>query len=254
LELPAPKVLARAFVLPFFAASGIESYRNSGGILRRLAGSPADPLPVPLAVLADEVRAAVSLLPARPGASRPYSDLRIFVADGTAPAVSDYLTRAVRAARPLLPAWRPARSSVDRPPAKTPSERQRDCRTRRRDAALETAEKAVQLWIADAAPGTVISAPLLFEECQEVIDSWLTWFREDGAQEYAEAAADDPTIPAEPVAPGTRTFYAAADRLIGPRVRGTGNIRFYRLSAVAADLADRIAKLADSVVEERNAA
>ncbi|MER7440459.1 hypothetical protein [Micromonospora avicenniae] len=235
-EIPAPRVLARVFAGPVLA-DGHDLYADGGAILRRRAGEARDPGPEDFGVLADELRAALDVLPDRGDAGRPYVDLRKYLLDGDQAELTGYLRETVRAVRVAAPRWRPKVERRERPAPLTATERQRVSRERRRAAEVESAHVWLVIWQADAAPGERIAAPDLYDQAAADIAGWVADYQDD-PEAWAEDA-EDGDYPEVPAVPGPRTFYAVADAALGGRRVGTGNVRYYVASAIAAAIHDQ---------------
>ncbi|MFE9206168.1 hypothetical protein [Micromonospora sp. NPDC007230] len=250
-EIPSPRVLARVFAGPVLA-DGCDLFASGGGILRRRDGDARDPGPEDFHVLAEEVRAALDVLPDRPDAGRPYTDLRVYLLDGDQADVTAYLRETVRAVRVAAPRWRPRaeRRDRERPSPLTPTERQRVSRERRQAAEVESSRVWLSLWREEVTPGTRVAALALYVEAAEGIGAWVAEYEED-RDDWAEFNAEE-GYPAVPAVPGPRTFYGVADAVLGDRRAGTGNVRYYLAPAVAAELLDRAEDMHDR--EGRNAA
>ncbi|GAA1795603.1 DUF2390 domain-containing protein [Planosporangium flavigriseum] len=248
-ELPSPRVLARVYALPILSADA-EVYARDLVIVRRQAGTAAEPQVTPSAILVDELRASLEALPDRDDAGRPYRDLRIYLRDGDPVAVATYLYDTVKAARIAAPKWRPRVERQEREAPKTPTERQQESRPRLRAREIASAECFLQLWQEDADPGDRIEAPELYEEAAEEIGQWV----KDAKQKPVPYAKDVERygLPDKPRCPGPRTFYEVADKKLGPRVRGAQGVRVYVVSSIAADLIARTEHMNDQ--EEKRAA
>ncbi|MFY1597441.1 hypothetical protein [Micromonospora sp. WMMD737] len=241
-ELPAPRVLARVFAAPTLAA-GHDLFASGSAILRRRAGETRDPCPEAFDVLADELRAALEVLPVRPDAGRPYTDLQKYLLDGDPGEVAGYLCDAIRAVRVAAPRWRPRIERRERPAQRSAAERQRASRAGRRGAETESSRVWLATWREETEPGTRVAAPALYDRAAADIGEWVETYRDDPAG-WAECEAED-GFPAVPAVPGPRTFYAVADDALGGRQRGTGNARVYTVPATAAELIDRVQSMSD---------
>ncbi|MEU8253239.1 hypothetical protein AB0C06_03085 [Micromonospora inaquosa] len=233
IEIPAPRVLARVFAGPVLA-DGHDLYADGGAILRRRAGETRDPGREDFAVLADELRAALDVLPDREDAGRPYADLRKYLLDGDQAELAGYLRDTVRAVRIAAPRWRPRIERRDRPAPLTATERQRVSRDRRRAAEVQSSRVWLSIWREDADPGERVAAAELHSQAAADVGEWVETYAED-PESWAECEAEEgfPTVPA---VPGPRTFYAVADDALNGRRVGTGNVRYYLAPAVAAEL------------------
>lgn len=215
LEAPAPALLADVFAGPYFRAE-LDLFRSSAAILIRPKGSTDRPTPVPLADLVGALRRALLALPDRTDAGRPYTDARILVRDGEPGTVDEYLASTVRAVRRTANVYKaPARPRTSRDrPARTGTERSRECRDRAR--AAETAsvrwwlEHYITGWDGDLeppAPGTAVPAAALLADCLSSLDE---------SADLAEPVAGDGTVAR---VPRRRVFYDVADDVLGPRQR-----------------------------------
>ncbi|MGV9762409.1 hypothetical protein [Micromonospora tulbaghiae] len=213
-------------------AAGCDLYASGGAILRRRAGDDRDPGPEAFDVLAEELRAALDVLPDREDAGRPYTDVRSFLREGDPVDVRAYLLDTVRAVRIAAPRWRPRVEPRDRAPL-TATERQRVSRERRRAAEVDSARVWVGIWHADADPGERVAAADLYAEAAADIAGWVADYQAD-PEAWAEDAEDG--FPEVPAVPGPRTFYAVADAALGGRRTGTGNVRLYVVPATAAEI------------------
>ncbi|MFE9956178.1 hypothetical protein [Micromonospora sp. NPDC005299] len=242
LELPAPRILARAWALPTLAAAA-DVYASGAAILRRSSGATGDPRPADFRRLADELRAELAALPDRDDAGRPYTDLLLYVRHGEPSQIAGYLLEVVNAARIAAPRWRPPAVRKERTgPPPTATERQRIARDRRKAREVESAEHWLRLWLADAAPGRY-DARELHAQAVDALGEFVEWY-EDDPDGWAEEAADDGS-PAVPVVPGVKAFYAVADRLVGPRSRTAAGYAYtVPKPAVIAEVTDRVARLA----------
>ncbi|GHJ57340.1 hypothetical protein Nm8I071_66470 [Nonomuraea sp. TT08I-71] len=239
-EIPSPRVLARVFAGPVLA-TGCDLFKSGGAILRRPAGDPRDPGPEAFDVLAEEVRAALDVLPDRPDAGRPYTDLRVYLLDGDPVDVRAYLLDAVRAVRASAPRWRPRVERHERPAPRSAADRQRSSRAARRAAEVDSARVWLSTWREDVGPGTRIPAPELYDQAAADVGEWVETYQDD-PDGWAECEAED-GFPAVPAVPGPRTFYAVADDVLGGRRTGTGNVRLYVVPATAAEIHDQAADM-----------
>ncbi|MEV4478764.1 hypothetical protein [Micromonospora coxensis] len=234
-EIPAPRVLARVFAGPTLAA-GHDLYADGGAIVRRRAGETRDPGPENFAVLADELRAALDVLPDRVDAGRPYVDLRKYLLDGDPRELAAYLLDTLRAVRVAAPRWRPKVERRERSAPLTATERQRVSRERRRAAEVESARVWLSTWREDADPGERVTATELYAQAAADIGDWVETYQDD-PESWTECEAEE-GFPAVPAVPGPRTFYAVADDALNGRRIGTGNVRYYLAPAIAAELHD----------------
>lgn len=219
LEAPSARRLAEVYAFPALATS-YELHRSGAALLARVPGDDAEPTAVPLAALAERVRAAVAALPDDPAAGRPYRDARHLAAEAAEDTAAAYFVAVARAVVRLAPPWRPPAASADRGPAMTAAQRKALSRDRERAAELASVREWLDLWLEEdaPAPGSRVCAAELFETCLEA----LTDLAEDG-----ELLADEET-PIRP--PRRRAFYAAADELLGPRRRhGRADVLVYTL-------------------------
>ncbi|MCG5450812.1 hypothetical protein [Micromonospora hortensis] len=217
-------------------ADGHDLYADGGAILRRRAGETRDPGPEDFAVLAEELRAALDVLPDRDDAGRPYVDLRKYLDDGDPRELAAYIRETVRAVRIAAQRWRPRVERRDRPAPLTATERQRVSRDRRRAAEVESSRAWLVIWREEAEPGERITAPDLYGQAAADVAGWVADYEAD-PEAWAEDA-EDGDYPANPAVPGPRTFYRVADAALGGRRTGTRNVRYYLAPAVAAELYD----------------
>ncbi|MGC4778820.1 hypothetical protein [Micromonospora chalcea] len=206
-EVPSPRVLARVFAGPVLAA-GCDLYASGAAILRRPAGDTRDPGAEDYHVLVEEVRAALDVLPDRPDAGRPYTDLRVYLLDGEPAEVRAYLLDVVRAVRVSAPRWRPRVEREERSAPLSATQRQRLSRERRRAAEAESSRVWLAEWAEEADPGSRVAAAGLYRRAADDIAGWVETYRED-PESWAECEAED-GFPDVPAVPGPRTFYAVA--------------------------------------------
>ncbi|QCU77261.1 hypothetical protein E7744_02780 [Citricoccus sp. SGAir0253] len=227
LETPSAKRLAEVYALPYLTGDR-ELYREGSAILARAKGSTAAPTPVPLAGLADEIRASLASLPeVRPTeAGDRYHDARLLVLHGDAGTVGAYVEAVVRAVRVRLPTYRPPRPAAERGPALTPSEYVK----RSRDKAARIEADSIRAWLAEwreyddaPAPGDAVNAADLFARAvDEINDNRDFGDKTPQGDEYR--------------VPRRRVFYAVADEILGPRRRvGKARTAVYTMPARPAE-------------------
>ncbi|SFF52971.1 hypothetical protein [Blastococcus tunisiensis] len=226
-ELPGPRVLADVVRPALIAARPL--FRDGGAIVTT---DGQDVRPIADDALSGELRQAIAALPDRDDAGRPYTDLRLFVAEAEPDTVAAYLADVVRHVRAGLRPYREVKPVAERAPAMTPAERQRTRRERIRAAQVAASEDWVRAWLEDddVAPGAYAAADL-YEVAVGAIEDWI----ED----------DD-----EVAVPGRKTFYAVADRLIGRRrvIDGTAH---YRKEAAMDQVYEDVVERAAQIVAER---
>lgn len=227
LELPGPRALARVFVLPLLGA-GWDLSAAAGVLYGVKRDSTAAPAALNPDALAEEVLAALAALPPRPDASRPYLDLQLAAAHADPAELRLYVGKALQAARRQVPARRPPRQP--RPAPKPVSARVAHFRQRARAAELASAEWWLRRHLAQHSAGERVAAPILWASCRDDLTTlaqgdasdpevWAEYVEEDGA-------------PAHLRVPGRQTFYAEADRLLGPRHAGHRKTPTYTLPEV----------------------
>lgn len=212
LELPSPVVLAETLIRPKLCERN-DLYRTPDGVVQRPRGSQQDPTPVSSAALRDTVVELLRELPEIENAGRPYQDLRVLVAEGSASSLLQYAaeTAAALRRRDVSPNWAPPSHPRERRTARTSAERMTTYRAR--CAHLERASAASWLEAAledpyDPLP-EVITAASLYDMAVTGIKSYM---------EDELVLEDEPGEPPMRI-PGPRQFYATADRLLGPRKR-----------------------------------
>jgi hypothetical protein len=276
-EIPGPRVLALTYAGPLLAEEA-DLFRSGDALLERPRGTDAAPEIVPLADVRRRLWDALAALPARTDAGRPYDDLRRFVEAARPDTIGAYLDDVLGSLRASLPVYK-VRASAPAPrgPAKTVGERKAAQRRRDREAEEQTAEWALRRWYAslhdpdalvdDRPPvgerlkiGDVYDALLPgMQEAEETHEEEVAWkphtTAADRREEWVEFAEAE-GYPLTPKAPGPRTFYAVADRLLGAPKRLHGH-RVYTIphtlketprmdtsDALAEEILDRVARFA----------
>lgn len=208
LEWPGSRVLADVYVRPYLCETR-EVYRSGGALLVRPLESEDAPTVVDVADLVAELRAQLGALPEHPEAGRPYRDLRLLVDQARRATLDEYLRDVVLQLRRRAPVWRPSAEhvTVERPPAQTAAQRVAAHRERRTAAERASAAEFLAVYLEDAVPGERVIASDLYARAAEAIEDW-----------------DEDELPA----PGSRTFYAVADEILGARTHSHG-ARFYTI-------------------------
>lgn len=245
LELPGPRALARTF-------DRADLHKGPAGILYRYDAAEEAATRLDLDALVDDVLAALIALPARPGASQAYADLRLALAHAEAAEVRLYIGKCVRALRTLVPEYRPPRAPRPEPTEehKRDAARLRVKHFREKAAAEERASSEWWLRVRHGThtPGTRVAAPVLWSAARADLSDLL-----DGtASEFWEDECTDDTAPERLRVPGRQTFYGEADRLYGKRTVGHRKTHHYTLpevllpdrDAFSEAILDRVARLA----------
>lgn len=229
IEAPSPKRLAEVFVLPLLRAKR-DVFRDGKALKARPKGSDAEPTALDLGEFAAKLRRKLAALPelGTADAGRPYGDVRLFVSEGNADRVEDYLAAVVRAAVTQSPRWRPPAPKTERAPAR--SRAVRLAAQREREKAVEEAVARDWLtgyltgWDGDEeapAPGDRVGAVELYAAAEDYVEEFID----------AEIEFDDGTpyrVPRKSV------FYRIADELLGERERASGGY-FYTIPAPETD-------------------
>lgn len=218
LEIPGPGLLAEIYALPWLR-SRATAYRSGSAILTRPLESDEEPRTIHQGRLSEELLGALQRLPQAPSAGRPYKDLRLFLTEASAAAVSAYLVETVAHLRRLLPAYSPRAEKAPRAPAKSAAERSAEHRARQRADEDASAREWLTAYLEDATPGERVVAEKLFQDCAEITELYV-----DGEEEREDGGSYR--------VPRQRVFYAVADELLGPRRRGAhGSARVYVIPA-----------------------
>lgn len=146
--LPGPDYLAALLTLP-----GVDAYRVGAGLLARPQGSDEEPEALDLPALATGLRAALAALPERADAGEAYADVRLAASTPSA-LFGAYVLDVVRAYVRSLPALpKRAKHPQERRSAKTPEERLRAHRVRKREEVRASASWALATFLADEEDG-----------------------------------------------------------------------------------------------------
>lgn len=226
-DLPAPSILARTYVGPYFANRHREVYQAARGsaFLTRPEGHAGEPRAAHIPDLITEIRRDLAALPEARDAGDPYNHLRTFAQSASNALFAEYATAALRAFRQDAPMWRS--TPKERAPRATPipeQERLRAYRARRDSIARREAAQWLHDMIEEGElkPGERVAAREVWTRAREVFEDWSGMCDDDGTPVYT---------------PGRTVFYAVADEVLGPRrtVRGS---KFYVVRANVTDRAD----------------
>ncbi|MDN4476621.1 hypothetical protein QQX09_12210 [Demequina sp. SYSU T00192] len=218
LTVPAPALLAEHFVVPWLAEAGVEAFRPERGsaFLTRPIGSTSEPTARDQIALAADLRAALAALPEAPLRSRrpaladdPYSDVRLFAANGRERHVREYLADVLRVVRRDAPLWRaPRPEKAPRCPAKAPGEHAATHRALYRALEIEISLQWLARYIEKhAEPGQRIRTSELWTQAQEDFDGMK-----------ARAALTGSAF----TAPGRNRFLKVAALVFGPARKVNG--------------------------------
>ncbi|MGW7662287.1 hypothetical protein [Streptomyces sp. NPDC054756] len=162
------------------------------------------------------------------------------------------------AIRVIVPRWKLPKAPKAPTKQLTHTERNGDYRARKTTEERDTSAKWLQLTIDDPdqhQPGTRVPAATLYAEAKDAITDWVDDFEDDRAS-WREDAEDD-GVPMRPRVPGSKTFYAVADDMLGPGRRVQG-VRMYvmpeaplNLTALDRALIDRTAEILADRIESR---
>jgi hypothetical protein len=209
-DLPDP---ARLAAMLGRAEDGLSLYRRGSALLARPSDSEdADPEPVDLDALVEDLRALLGALPPRRDSAQPYRDLAL-AASSESPRFGDYLRAVVRRLRDDLPPP-PRKPRPDRPAkvALPPAERERLRRADWRGREEASSEAVLSAWLDPMHPErrAALAGPHLAKDLHAMVSRTISNAIDKGrrlpdGREYAE--------------PGPRVFYGVADVLLGPRKR-----------------------------------
>ncbi|WP_166028630.1 hypothetical protein [Streptomyces chilikensis] len=199
LELPGPVLLAE-IVFPVLNAG--RDLRADGSALVDLATGE----PVGLLGHADAVRAFVAALPDDRAAGRPYSDLRLFVAEAQPGHVAKYMADVARAVRRVAP---PAPV-----PERVPHERTKQSPEERRRAKTEW-DRAARAEGRELERDDQAAAAAYLFLLQERTGPGVVFAPKDLRKRYSDAVAT--SARAEEI--GRNKFFQVANAVVGPRTR-----------------------------------